>query len=90
LSKAFLLGRVLVGFLSQYFYIFYDARENAIGQMHAYLFLFLCCHGEYSYGFLHTTKLFTWGFRIYDATNKYFYFFYNAMLMHKSKYAKGK
>jgi hypothetical protein len=57
--------------------------------MHAYLFLFLCHHGEYLHGFLHTTNLFTWGFRIYDALDKYFYFFYNVMLKQKSKYAKN-
>jgi hypothetical protein len=40
-------------------------------------------------GFLHTTKLSTWCFRIYDAANN-IYIYYNAMLMQKSKYAKGK
>ena len=37
------------------------------GNMHACLFLFLCHHGKYSYGLLHTIDLFTWGFRLYDA-----------------------
>jgi hypothetical protein len=41
-----------------------------------------CYNGEYPYRFLHTTNLFTWGFRIYDATNKYFYFLF-IMLMRK-------
>jgi hypothetical protein len=56
--------------------------------MHAYLFLFYATTVNIPMG-LHTTKLSTWGFRIYDASDEYFLIsFYNAMLKQKSKYAK--
>jgi hypothetical protein len=60
--------------------------------MNAYLFLFLCHHDEYFYGFLHATKIVHMGLRIYDAEQSVniFIFFSNAVLMQKSKHAKGK
>jgi hypothetical protein len=53
------------------------------------LFLFLCHHDEYSYGFLHTVKIIHLGLKVYDAI-KFLLFFSNAMLMQKSKYTEGK
>ena len=54
------------------------------------VFLFLCHHSEYSYRFLHTVKLLTWGFWIYDAIVRFLFSFLNAMLIQKSRYAKVK
>jgi hypothetical protein len=55
------LSRILAGSLSQYFCIFeFSMMQRKSKKMNAYLFLFLCHHGEYSCGFLHATKLFTW------------------------------
>jgi hypothetical protein len=92
-SYFFLLSRVSVGSTSQYFCTsIFSMMQIKYNKMNAYLFLFLCHHGEYSIGFLHATKLFTWGFKIYDAVQQIniFIFFSNAMLMQKSKYAKVK
>jgi len=40
-------------------------KENMLGK-----FLFLCHHGEYFFGLLHTIDLLTWGLRFYDAIMK--------------------
>jgi hypothetical protein len=53
------------------------------------VFLFLHHHNEYSYGFLHTLKIIHMGLKVHDVI-KILFFFSNAMLMQKSKYAKGK
>jgi hypothetical protein len=53
------------------------------------VFLFVWHHDKYSYGYLHTMKLIHMGLKVYDAII-FLFFFSNAMLMHKSKYAKGK
>ena len=56
-----------------------------------YFYLFLCHHDECSCGFLHSKESFTWGIGFYDAIIQFlFYFFQNAKLMQKSKYAKVK
>jgi hypothetical protein len=50
--------------------------QTKFNKKNAYIFiLFLHHNSEYLHGFLHTTNLFTWGFRIYDASDKYFLFF---------------
>jgi hypothetical protein len=53
------------------------------------VFLFLRHHNEYSYGFLCTMKIIHMGLKVHDAI-KFLFFFSNAMLMQKSKYAKEK
>jgi hypothetical protein len=53
------------------------------------VFLFLYHHDEYFYGFLHTVKIIHMGLKVYDAIF-FLFFFSNAMLMSKSKYAEGK
>ena len=53
-------------------------------------FLFLCHHSKYSWGFLHTVELLTWGLEFYNATMKILFSFQNAKYMHKIKYAKVK
>jgi len=60
--------------------------------MHAWYFnlLFLCHHGEYSYGVLHTVELFTWGLGFHNATMKFSFYFLSAKQMQQSKYAKVK
>ena len=52
--------------------------------------LFLCHHSKYSCGFLHTVKIIHMELKIYNAMMKFLFSFLNAMLMQKSKYAKGK
>ena len=54
------------------------------------VFLFLRCHSKYSWGFLHTGELFTWGLGFYNAVMGFLFFFSNAMPIQKSKYAKVK
>ena len=54
------------------------------------VFLFLCHHGEYSWGVLHTIELFTCGLEFYNAIMKFLFLFLNAKHMQKSKYAKVK
>jgi len=39
-------------------------------------------------GFYTPWKVFTWGFKIYNALMEFLLFFSNVMLMQKSKYAK--
>jgi hypothetical protein len=58
--------------------------------MNAYLFLFLCHHNKYSYGFLHATKLFTLGLKFMMQQSKHIFLFSFLMqcLMQKSKHAK--
>ena len=61
----FLIDKVLAGCL---FNIFLDFLIYIMQKKNMYaFFLFLCHPGEYSFGLLHTEKIFTWGFRLYDA-----------------------
>ena len=53
-------------------------------------FLFLCHHSKYSWGFLHTVELLTWGLVFYNAIMKFYFMFISAKQMQKSKYAKVK
>jgi len=52
--------------------------------------ILLCHHGEYSYKFLHTVKVFTWGLEFYNVMMQFLFSFLNTMLMQKSKCAKVK
>ena len=54
------------------------------------VFLFLCHHSKYSCGFLHTINIIHMELKVYNAMMKFLFSFLNAMLMQKSKYAKGK
>ena len=58
--------------------------------MYAWYFYFLCHHGEYSCGFLHSVEIIHMGLKIYNAMMQILFYFLNVMLMQKSKYAKVK
>jgi hypothetical protein len=60
-------------------------------QQNEYAYLFSCHHSEYSCR-VYATRSFTWGLEIFEsnATNKNIYFLSKAVLIQKSKHAKGK
>jgi hypothetical protein len=54
------------------FSYFYNAEKEIYMHKMIYkcmngIFLFLCHHDEYSYGFLHTVKIIHLGLKVYDA-----------------------
>jgi hypothetical protein len=52
------------------------------------IFLFLCHHSKYSWGFLHTIELLTCGLGFYNTIMKFLFYVYKCKANVESKYAK--